>query len=78
MLRVWNLSLLLTLLAHHPRHVPHPVGRARLCARVHRESAIGPMILGFFGLTVAVGVGPHRLARRPVALARLGSTPRSR
>ena len=40
MLRVWNLSLLCaTFCAHDPRHVPHPVGRARLRARLHRVGA---------------------------------------
>ena len=37
MLRVWNLSLVLRhVRPHHPRHVPHPVGRARLGARLQR------------------------------------------
>ena len=50
MLRVWNLSLLCaTFSPHHPRHVPHPLGRARLGARVHRVGASGPLLLGFFG-----------------------------
>ena len=36
MLRVWNLSLVdRDVLPHDPRHVPHPVGRHRLGARVH-------------------------------------------
>ena len=36
MLRLWNLSLLMRhVQPHHPRHVPHPVGRARVGPRVH-------------------------------------------
>jgi cytochrome c-type biogenesis protein CcmF len=57
MLRVWNLSLLLatfslTILGTF-------LTRSGVLDSVHAftESAIGPMILGFFGLTVAVGVG---------------------
>src|SRR5205823_2637656 len=57
MLRVWNLSLLLatfslTVLGTF-------LTRSGVLDSVHAftESAIGPMILGFFGLTVAVGVG---------------------
>jgi cytochrome c-type biogenesis protein CcmF len=57
MLRVWNLSLLLatfslTILGTF-------LTRSGVLESVHAftESAIGPMILGFFGLTVAVGVG---------------------
>ena len=57
MLRVWNLSLLvatfsLTILGTF-------LTRSGVLDSVHAftESAIGPMILGFFALTVAVGVG---------------------
>ena len=78
MLRVWNLALVLRhLRPHHPRHVPHPLGRARLGARLHRV-AIGPMLLAFFALVVLVTcgliawrgdraalAGAHRLAGQP-------------
>src|SRR5881275_3524342 len=57
MLRVWNLSLLLatfslTILGTF-------LTRSGVLDSVHAftESGIGPAILGFFGLTVAVGVG---------------------
>jgi len=57
MLRVWNLSLLvatfsLTILGTF-------LTRSGVLDSVHAftESAIGPMILGFFGVVVAVGVG---------------------
>ena len=57
MLRVWNLSLLLatfslTILGTF-------LTRSGVLDSVHAftESAIGPLILAFFGLTVAVGVG---------------------
>jgi cytochrome c-type biogenesis protein CcmF len=57
MLRVWNLSLLvatfsLTILGTF-------LTRSGVLDSVHAftESAVGPLILGFFGLTVAVGVG---------------------
>ena len=44
-------------LAHHPRHVHHPVGRARRRCTRSPSRASGPAILGFFALIVAVTVG---------------------
>ena len=62
LLRVWNLSLVvatfsLTILGTF-------LTRSGVIQSVHAfsTSTIGPLLLGFFGLVLAVGRRPHRLA----------------
>ena len=58
MLRVWNLSLRLRhVQPHHPRHVPHPLGRASPRCTPSPRGRSAPWLLAFFGLTVAVTLG---------------------
>ena len=76
MLRVWNLSLVhRDVLPHDPRHVPHPLRRHQLGARVHavahravaarRSSAscavVGVGLIAWRGDKLRIA-GPHRLA----------------
>ena len=78
MLRVWNLSLLCaTFCAHHPRHVPHPLGRARLGARLHASRQHRAVASSRSSRSIVLVIDrAHRLARRPAAVARLASTRR--
>ena len=70
MLRVWNLSLVdRDVLPHDPRHVPHPLGRAQLGARVHavRHRAVAARVPR---RRRRHRHRAHRVARRPAARAR--------
>ena len=41
----------------HPRHVPHPVGGHRSRCTPSPTPTSGPLLLGFFGVVLATGVG---------------------
>ena len=59
-------------LPHDPRHVPHPVGRARLGARF-TESAIGPWLLAFLGRRRSSASGSSPGGRPAAAPGRIDS-----
>ena len=70
MLRVWNLSLLCaTFSPHDPRHLPHPVGRPRLGARLHRVARSARCCWASSRWSWLVVGGADRLAGRPAARA---------
>ena len=64
-------------LAHDPRHVPHPLRRPRLRARLQRLARSAPMLLGVLRPRRDRDVRAHRLARRRRSARRVGSTPPS-
>ena len=77
LMRVWNLSLsiatfALTILGTF-------LTRSGVITSVHAfsESYLGPLLIGFFFVGGHRRLRAHRLARRPPALARAASTPRS-
>ena len=70
MLRVWNLSLVVRhVQPHHPRHVPHPLGRHRLGARLHR-GVDRRLAAGVLRADRGRDARADRLAGRPPAGAR--------